>query len=116
MVSDFSFFTRSILPIYFLSINTWAKSWNSPLSTLCEGISGRRVEYIIVPQPISISSKVLGAPFTGLVMAAMKGANSVSSNLGTVMMDIGALGTAGIFLPSLYFSIILRSSQNFGVA
>ena len=34
---------------------------------------------------------------------------------GQVMMGMGALGTLGSFL-SEYFSIILRSSQNFGVA
>ncbi|CUQ64903.1 Uncharacterised protein [Segatella copri] len=29
--SDFSFFTRSILPTYFPFTYTWAKSWNSPV-------------------------------------------------------------------------------------
>ena len=42
--------------------------------------------------------------------------NSFNSNCGTVMMPMGAFGTAGIFLPSLYFSIIFLSSQNLGVA
>ena len=84
------------------------------MSRLCDDISGSRVEYIIVPQPMSISSKVLGVPLTGLVIAAMNGANSFNSNFGTVMIPIGAFGTAGIL--GLYFCIIERSSQNFGVA
>ena len=109
-VSVFSFFTRSIFPMYWPLMNTWPKSWISALRVLDVGISGSVQLYIIEPQPMFISSKVLSLPSSILSKPKRMGTYSVSRKVGTVMIPIGALGTAGIFLPSLYFSIVLRNS------